>query len=141
MKRKIPKKAELFVSHSSQDRAFAAGLVKLLRDRGMKVWYSETNILGAQQWHDEIGEALARCNWFVLILSPSSVKSKWVKRELLFALRQPRYQDRIVPVLYRKCDPAKLSWTIPDFQIVDFTKKPKAGYGELLRVWGLPPGD
>jgi len=92
-----------------------------------------------QQWHDEIGRALARCNSFILILSPDSIKLEWLKRELLFALREPRYVGRIVPVLYRKCNPTKLSWTLPAVQIVDFVKGINAGYAELLRVFRLTP--
>jgi hypothetical protein len=43
----------------------------------------------AQQWHDEIGAALRRCDWFVLVLSPHTVESIWVKRELLFSPAEP----------------------------------------------------
>ena len=66
---------EVFLSHSDVDRPFAASLVEVLRRHGVPVWYSPTDILGAQQWHDEIGAALRRCDWFVLILSPNSVNS------------------------------------------------------------------
>jgi hypothetical protein len=59
----------------------------------------------------------------------------WVKNELLFALNQRRYRDRIAPVLYKKCKYEKLSWTLSSFQIVDFTESIEAGYRELLRVW------
>jgi hypothetical protein len=60
-----------------------------------------------------------------------------VKRELLFALQQPKYENRIVPVLMRPCELAKLSWTLPSFQIIDFTQNARDGFTELLRVWGL----
>jgi hypothetical protein len=103
----------------------------------VRFWHSKAHILGAQQWHDEIGKALARCDWFVLVLSPDSVKSKWVKRELLYALRQDRYTDRILPILYRKCDPARLSWTLPDFQMVDFKGDWDPACRRLLRRWGI----
>ncbi len=103
---------EVFLSHSSRNRSFASKLAAILRDHGVPVWYSETNILGAQQWHDEIGRALERCDWFAVVLSRSSVKSMWVERELLRALNDPRYRDRIVPILYRDCETRKLSWTL-----------------------------
>ena|SRR2546427_2421434 len=63
------------------------------------------NILGAQQWHDEIGAALRRCDWFVLVLSPNAIESIWVKRELLFSLQQNRFEDKIIN------GPAKSSYT------------------------------
>lgn len=128
---------EVFLSHSAKDRAVATRIASLLREHGLPVWYSETNLVGAQQWHDEIGAALARCDWFVVILSPHSVRSRWVKRELLYALRTPRYEDRIVPIRHRACDPALLSWTLEDFQMIDLTGDHRHAYRSLLRTWGL----
>jgi hypothetical protein len=61
---------EIFLSHSSLDNQFASDLAAVIRRHGIPVWYSRTNILGAQQWQDEIGAALQRCDWFVVILSP-----------------------------------------------------------------------
>jgi hypothetical protein len=75
--------AEVFLSHSSADRLFADAVAAVMRRHGVPVWYSQTDILGAQQWHDEIGAALRRCDWFALVLSPHSVESMWVKRECL----------------------------------------------------------
>ena len=128
---------EIFLSHSSLDAEVSSSLAAVMRRHGLPVWHSQTEILGAQQWHDEIGEALKRCNWFVLILSPYSVKSTWVKNELIFALDHHRYKRKIVPLLYRNCKYERLSWTLPGFQIVDFRQSVDDGYRELLRVWGL----
>ena len=91
---------EAFLSHSSLDHDFVTGLADALRRHGVPVWYSRTNIMGAQQWHDEIGAALRRCDWFLLVLSPNAVASMWVKRELIFALQQNRFENRIVPLLW-----------------------------------------
>ena len=128
---------EVFLSHSSRDRDFATEVAGELRRHGIPVWYSRTNIIGAQEWHDEIGAALRRCNWFVIILSPNSVRSTWAKNELLFALNHRRYRDKIVPLLYRNCRYERLSWTLSNFQIIDFRQSVADGYRELLRVWGL----
>ena len=128
---------EVFLSHASKDRKVAAQLAGVLRLHGVPVWYSETNLLGAQQWHDEIGAALTRCDWFAVVLSPSAVRSVWVKRESLYALRDRRYQDKIIPILHRSCNAAKLSWTLADFQIIDFTENFGVGCQSLLRTWGI----
>src|SRR3712207_4843981 len=111
---------EVFLSHSHVDQHFATPLVEVLRRHGIPVWHSATNIVGAQQWHDEIGAALKRCDWFVVVLSPNSVASVWVKREVHFALRDERYTDKIIPVLYQPCEYDRLSWTLPLLQVVDF---------------------
>jgi hypothetical protein len=128
---------EAFLSHSSLDRQLASGIAEVLQRHGVPVWYSHANILGAQQWHDEIGAALQRCDWFLLILTPHSVESMWVKRELLFALQQDRFENRIVPLLYQPCAFDRLSWVLSSFQIVDFQDVHEDGYRALLRLWGL----
>src|SRR3712207_4268095 len=128
---------EVFLSHSHLDQHFATPLVEVLRRHGIPVWHSATNIVGAQQWHDEIGAALKRCDWFVVILSPNSVASKWVKRELLFALNDDRYEGKIVPVLHRSCEYGDLSWTLSLLEMVDFVKDFDKGCRDLLRVWSL----
>ena len=137
---RIRRPKEAFLSHAARDRRFVKRLARTLGEHGVRYWYSEAHILGAQQWHDEIGLALARCDWFLLILSPAAVKSKWVKRELLYALQDDRYLDRIVPIVRRRCDSAALSWTLASFQRVDFTEDFHRGCRDLLRIWGLSKG-
>jgi hypothetical protein len=128
---------EVFLSHSSKDRNFASRIARVIRAHGVPVWYSETNILGAQQWHDEIGAALKRCDWFLILLSPAAVRSNWVKHELLYALSSARYEKRITPVWYRSCDSDRLSWTIASYQAVDFRRDFHDGCISLMRSWGL----
>jgi hypothetical protein len=128
---------EAFLSHASPDTEAASRLAEFLRGHGVPVWYSRTNILGAQQWHDAIGAALVRCDWFLLALTPAAVESTWVKRELLYALDNPRYENRIVPLLFAPCDVERLSWVLPMFQTIDFQGGFDAGCRELLRTWGI----
>lgn len=134
-KAKIPR--EVFLSHANRDHRFASWLKEELQSHGVSVWYSEAQIVGAQQWHDEIGKGLERCDWFLLVLSPSAVRSTWVKRELLFALESSHFNKRIIPVIFRPCEVKKLSWTLSSMQHVNFTESRTAGLVELLRIWGI----
>jgi hypothetical protein len=128
---------EIFLSHSDLDREFATSVAEVLRNHGIPVWYSRTSILGAQQWHDEIGAALHRCDWFAVVLSQHAVESIWVKRELLYALQRNRFENRILPLLYEVCDYNRLSWTLSSLQMIDFTEAFDSGCRDLLRVWGI----
>ena len=128
---------EIFLSHSDRDRQFVMALADMLRRHGLPVWYSRTSIRGARQWHDEIGAALNRCDWFVLVLSPSAVASIWVKRELLFSLEQERFEGKIIPVLFQPCDYERLSWALSAIQMIDFTQTFEQGCRDLLQVWGV----
>lgn len=133
----MPLPNEAFLSHSSANDKFVTDLSEVLQQYHVPFWYSKVNIRGAQQWHDEIGEALNRCDWFLLVLSPESVNSMWVKRELVYALEQNRFADKIVPILYQPCDAANLSWVLPSFQHVSFQHSFTEGCSELLRIWNI----
>jgi hypothetical protein len=137
MARSSVSKREVFLSHSSQDREFVMRLAHMLKRHEVRYWYSAKHIEGARQWHDEIGRALVRCDWFLVVLTPSSIRSEWVKRELLFALNEDRYKEKIIPVLRKPCKYSRLSWTLPEFQLVDFTGDFDLGCRQLLRIWGL----
>jgi len=128
---------EAFLSHASADRAFVKRLAKVMMAHGVRVWFSEAHLLTGEDWHDRIGKALARCDWFLLVLSPQSVKSKWVKRELLYALQEDRYGERILPLLRKECKYRHLSWTLRSLQFVDFTRGFAEGCQALFRRWGL----
>ena len=128
---------EVFLSHSNQNRQFADTLAGVLRRHGVPVWYSQVNIIGAQQWHDEIGEALRRCDWFAVVLSQPSVESDWVKHELIYALTHNRFKNRIIPITYEPCDTERLSWILPEFQSINFIDNFDDGCRDLLRMWGL----
>lgn len=136
-KKNAAKPAEAFLSHSSKNLAFASQLARVLSAHHVKTFFSKKHIHGAQQWHDEIGIALKRCDWFVVVLSPQSVVSQWVKHELIYALQANRYKGRIVPILYRPCDTDKLSWTPSGFQWIDFRKDFHQGCRDLLAIWKM----
>ena len=112
-------------------------LADVLTRHGIKIWYSETNLRGAQLWHDEIGDALQRCDWFIVVLTLNAVNSIWVKRELLFALQEQRLHRKIVPILYQSCNHIQLSWSLGSVQMVDYRANFDQGCSELLKVWDV----
>ncbi|MEX5215805.1 MAG: toll/interleukin-1 receptor domain-containing protein [Nitrospiraceae bacterium] len=136
-KRSAAKPTEAFLSHSSKNLAIASRLAKVLSARQVKTFFSKKHIQGAQQWHDEIGAALKRCDWFLVILTPQSVSSKWVKHELIYALQANRYKGRIVPLLCKTCDADKLSWTLSSFEWIDFRKDFHQGCRDLFAIWRM----
>ncbi len=71
------------------------------------------------------------------MLSPNARSSRWLKLELIYALQHARYDGRIVPLILRRCDPARVSWTLGAFQHVDFRQGFAAGLADLLHLWQL----
>ncbi|HAC91823.1 MAG TPA: phosphopeptide-binding protein, partial [Planctomycetaceae bacterium] len=77
----------IFISHSTQDRVFIEQqILPALRSRGCELWYSTDDIHGADDWEKQIREGLTSCDWFLVVLSKSSVQSRWVKAEVNWAL-------------------------------------------------------
>jgi hypothetical protein len=100
-----PPTLSIFVSHSSKDDDFGLRLVQDLR-RALgspeAVWYdSEGGLYGGDSWWSRIVSVLATCDVFIIVLSPNSMSSKWVVRELDIAIVEGK---RIVPVLYHQCE-------------------------------------
>jgi len=128
---------EVFISHSSQDKEITARIAETLRNHRIPVWYSATNIRGAQQWQDEIGKALKRCDFFLVLLSNNSIASEWVKRELAYALNHGQYTENILPILLEGCDYESLSWTLGSFQMIDLARNYEEGCRDILNTWGF----
>jgi hypothetical protein len=128
---------EVFLSHSAKDKRFLKWLVDVMRDHGVPVWFSEHGIRGAAQWHDEIGAALARCDWMIVVLSPAAIASRWVKREVTYAVEEPRFDGRIVPLRISACSAKELSWVLLQIQTIDFIGRFDDACRELFAIWGI----
>src|SRR5579885_1756844 len=76
----------VFVSHSHLDDAFTRRLVDDLIAAGANVWVDVAGV-GADDFQDRINQALVSCEWFLLVLTPSALRSPWVKMEVHAAIR------------------------------------------------------
>jgi hypothetical protein len=130
------KPSEVFLSHAHQDLPYLKKLAKDLRRHGVRVWFSTHNLEGADQWIDEIGVALDRCDWLIVILTPAAVRSGWVKTEVNFALKEKRYRGRVIPLVLKRCNPKKLAWPLTTIQYVDALPY-QQGLRALLAIWGI----
>lgn len=75
----------LFISYSRRDSSYALGLQGKLIDRGCGVWLDTQKLQTGQHWREEIVQAIARCDFFVLLLSAASIRSENVVKELSLA--------------------------------------------------------
>src|SRR5579872_4411343 len=86
---------DIFISYSSKDKEKADQLSELLASAGLSVWIDRQGIGAATSWSEEIVNALDACKAFVVMLSPSSVESKNVVRELALAFEKNK---KILPL-------------------------------------------
>lgn len=95
-----------FVSHSHSDKAVAQSIAEALRANGIDAWFDAWEISPGDSLVQKIfEEGLRDCKVFVVLLSPASVGSDWVRNELDAAVVQ-RIEGvtRVVPVVVSKCD-------------------------------------
>ncbi|MCP5538857.1 MAG: toll/interleukin-1 receptor domain-containing protein [Akkermansiaceae bacterium] len=128
---------EVFISHATENGDFAEWIADVLERHGISAWLAHRHILGAGQWQDEIGAALRRCDWFLLLLSPHAVESVWVRRELQYALCHDRFDRRLTPVLLETCETEDLSWVLPSIQTVETDGPFEALAEKILAVWDI----
>ena len=94
-----------FISYSSQDAAFAGQLASELQRSGIGVWFDQWEIRAGDSLIAKISEGLSTHDFLVIVLSPSSVSSAWVQKELNIALMTELDERKatVIPALYRDC--------------------------------------
>src|SRR5215204_7658608 len=115
----LPK--EVFLSHASADGETARLIKKALEAHGIPVWFSVHHLVAGENWQAGIGEALDRCDWLVVILSPAARESMWVRRELEYAFQQPKFDRKVIPFILQPGSYRKLSWLLSGCQHIDLT--------------------
>lgn len=91
-----PASIDLFLSYSRKDGEAMHVVQEALREAGLSVWTDEGLEPGRESWQDAIAEALTQAHAMVVLLSPNSAQSTWVKNEIGFAQTRNK---RIFPVL------------------------------------------
>jgi hypothetical protein len=76
-----------FISYSTKDEDFARRLHSRMRDEGLRVWFAPEDIKGGEKLHEQIGEAIRVYDKLLLVLTPASMESEWVKTEIRRARR------------------------------------------------------
>jgi hypothetical protein len=75
----------IFISYSRKDEDYAQRLTRKLRSEGLEVWIDQNSINYGENWEDRIYEGVINCEAFIVAMTPSSKKSKWVQREIAWA--------------------------------------------------------
>ena len=73
----------VFLSYSRHNAEVVTKLVHDLQAAGIDIWYDQT-LTGGQRWWDNILENIAKCDVFILALSPDSWQSEACKSELQY---------------------------------------------------------
>jgi formylglycine-generating enzyme required for sulfatase activity len=90
--------ADVFLSYKRQDAEIARRVVDALRNSGISVWWDD-GITPRQAWDAEIEEAISAASSVVVLWSPRSVSSEWVRTEAHYG----KDHGKLIPVLLERC--------------------------------------
>ena len=124
----------IFISYSSADRvSFVDRLAKDLSAVGHKIWVDNLDekyggIIAGKPWQQELANSLNRAKLVIFVITPDSIRSKWVKAELKRAGETDRPVIGIVARPLKTEDTQLLSKvkvgenSITDLHFLDFNK-------------------
>lgn len=70
----------VFLSYSRDDAEYVRGLQQRLRDQDLHAWRDEASIPGGAEWERVIDAAIREMDAMVVVVTPASARSEWVKR-------------------------------------------------------------
>lgn len=90
---------DIFISYSREDREIAKQFAASLADEGFRVWW-DAALHSGETFDEVIEKQLKAARAVVVLWSPRSVKSRWVRAEATLADRR----DKLVPAIIEPCD-------------------------------------
>ncbi len=93
---------DVFVSHSSKDKAIADAVCAVLEAKGLRCWVAPRDILPGHDWGESIIEAIKGAKVMVLVFSTNANNSNQIKREVERAANK---NIPIIPLRIEAVDP------------------------------------
>jgi adenylate cyclase len=121
--------SDIFISYSSHDREKAEQLTELLASAGLSVWIDNAALNAAASWSKEIVEAINGCKVFVVLLSPASLDSHNVIKEVALASEK---RKKILPL---DLEPVSLTSDF-EYQLAGIQRAPMTNIDAIIRALG-----
>lgn len=123
---KPSKYAKVFLSHSHLDKPFVEKLRQDLEKLGIDTWYDQKDMVIGDIVSESISEGIKESSFFLIVVSPNSVRSNWVKNEL-----DEAYEalitggKRILPVLIGNLADSEIPQRLKKHKYADFRDEHK----------------
>jgi len=111
---------KVFISYSEADEKWVRLLRPRLQEEGFEVWNSASDIAPGDNWLLKSGRALQSADAMIVLLSPDSAKSDWVRSEIEYALSSPQFRGRVIPLLIKPTE--DVPWILHKLHFIRATK-------------------
>jgi hypothetical protein len=126
----------IFVSHASADDDFVKQLRETLESHHLSVWVDSRNLRGGSILNREVEQAIENARHVIVVLSLSTVNSRWVRREIETALNVAKRRKadgfRVIPLLLPGLAPSALENWFEEEPIAVPVQFGPGGLGEAL---------
>lgn len=122
----------IFISYNHHDRNFVERLASDLKKLGFSVWWDEWEIKVGDSIIQKVGDGIRQSAFLAVVLSPHSIESPWVQREVGSALMKQLSQDRgitVLPLLLADCEIPVL---LQEIKYADFREDYRTAFDRLL---------
>lgn len=125
---------QIFVSYSRRDSKIVDQLISRLEEAGYTVWVDREDIQGGSQWRQAIVMAIDNCQVFISVLSPNSIASDNVRKEMDIAEGSKK---PILPVMLQQIElPTHMRYQLAGLQIIDLSQDFETGFSQLIESLG-----
>lgn len=102
----------MYISYSHRDAKTVFPEVKRIMDLGYGVWYDE-GLSAANNWMDDIVNRIDNSSLFVVFISKNYASSKFIKKELNFAIKN---QIPVLPIYLDDVDDVEVNFLLGNVQ-------------------------
>ena len=126
-----------FISHAThEDGAFANRLASDLESLGVESWIAPKSILPGEDWAAAIERGVQGCELFLLVMTPASLASDWVQKEIKLAqARREAGKCEIIPL--QVAPTSQTTAFIGSIQFISFLNDYGRGLSSLGAQLGL----
>lgn len=105
---------KIFISYSRKDVDFVRRLAGDLEKASYDVWWDLSDLRGGDDWVSLIANAIATSEAVIVVLSPNSIESPWVRKEYTQAIGLGK---RLIPIMY---SPVPMPFALNTINYVNF---------------------
>ena len=125
-------KKQLFISYSRADTTNVDQIISRLENTGYSIWFDREGIRGGNKWRRQIVDAIEDSDFFLLMLSPNAVKSKYVQQELDCADGRSK---TILPILiHPTAIPREMELQLAGWQRIDLSDDDLVNIADVIEV-------